>query len=98
MTQRNLLIFNDGGTDEDGLLHMYELYGLDINAKLVVLSAWFSGNGCKLWNVSKLLGYSIGFLNLLSWSSRIPIACRFAYTLTQRKYLEFLDLCLFQVL
>lgn len=39
------LIFNENTTKEDGVLHLYELYGLQIKARLVVLSACATGVG-----------------------------------------------------
>lgn len=39
------LIFNQGPADDDGALHLYELYGLQMKAGLVVLSACATGVG-----------------------------------------------------
>lgn len=39
------LIFNKNATEEDGALHLYELYGLQMQASLVVLSACATGVG-----------------------------------------------------
>jgi hypothetical protein len=47
---KSVLVFaEDPGADEDGLLNVYELYGLELNAGLAVLSACNTGSG-------KLLG------------------------------------------
>lgn len=39
------LIFSNEDTEEDGILHAYELYGIELNAQLAVLSACNTGSG-----------------------------------------------------
>jgi len=56
----NLVFSQSTDSIEDGLLNTYEIYGLDINAKLVVLSACESGYG-KLNSGEGIMSLARGF-------------------------------------
>jgi CHAT domain-containing protein len=42
---KSKLVFSEGNADEDGLLNVYEIYNLDLAARMVVLSACNTGAG-----------------------------------------------------
>ena len=56
----NRLLFNSHGSQEDGNLYGYEIYDLDINPKLVVLSSCESGMG-KEFKGDGVYGIARGF-------------------------------------
>jgi len=56
-----LLLARDSVSVEDGVLHLPEIYNLDLNADLVVVSACESGTG-KLAKGEGLIGLTRGFL------------------------------------
>ena len=56
-----LLLEPDNGAGEDGVLHLGEIYGLRLNADLVVLSACDTGLG-RLVRGEGIIGLTRGFL------------------------------------
>jgi CHAT domain-containing protein/Tfp pilus assembly protein PilF len=57
----NLVFSQSNDSDDDGLLNTYEIYGLDINAHLIVLSACETGCG-KLNSGEGIMSLARGFL------------------------------------
>ena len=58
-----LLFYKDSTTNDDGMLHAHELYELDLNAELVVLSACNTGQGQILYgegvmSISRAFAYA----------------------------------------
>jgi CHAT domain-containing protein/Tfp pilus assembly protein PilF len=56
-----LVFYQDGDTLEDGMLNTYELFGMDINAGLAVLSACNTGTG-KLLKGEGIMNLARGFI------------------------------------
>jgi CHAT domain-containing protein len=42
---QSMLVFGNGGKHEDGLLHTWEIYNLNVNAEMIVLGACHTGSG-----------------------------------------------------
>lgn len=56
-----LVFYQDNGTLEDGMLNTYELFNMDLNAGLAVLSACNTGSG-KLLNGEGIMNLARGFI------------------------------------
>lgn len=57
----NLVLSQSNDSDDDGMLNTYEIYGLDIHAQLIVLSACETGSG-KLNSAEGIMSLARGFL------------------------------------
>lgn len=56
-----LVFYQDGDSGEDGMLNTYELFGMDLNAGLAVLSACNTGSG-KLLKGEGIMSLARGFM------------------------------------